>query len=125
MTKILLVDDHDVNRKMLAERLQSRGYEVIEACDGQEAITLAGTDPMPHVILMDLSMAVIDGWEATRQLKANEHTKNISVIALTAHAMGGDREKALEVGCDDYDTKPVNFPQLIEKIEKLVKKGQD
>jgi len=122
MTKLLLVDDHDANRNMLAERLHDRGYEVIQASNGQEAITLAGTSPMPHLILMDLSMPVISGWDATRRLKSDEKTKHISVIALTAHAMRGDQEKALEAGCDDYDTKPVNFPHLVEKIEKLVKK---
>ena len=116
--KILLVEDNQENREMLSIRLESKGYEVIGAGTGKKAIELALTNPPPHIILMDLSLPEMDGWEATRQLKKNIQTKNIPVIALTAHAMRGDRENALKAGCDDYDTKPIDFPRLLGKIQK-------
>ena len=117
--KILLVEDNELNRDMLSKRLQRRGYDVTVAVDGQEGINLAHTTS-PHLILMDLSLPIINGWEATQQLKASAKTQSIPIIALTAHAMVGDREKALRAGCDDYDTKPVEFIRLIEKIEHLL-----
>ncbi|MBV9865677.1 MAG: response regulator [Abitibacteriaceae bacterium] len=119
MTKILLVEDNELNRDMLSRRLERRGYEVVIAVDGKEGVELAQS-AMPDLILMDMSLPVLDGWEATRQLKADAPTQAIPVIALTAHAMAGDREKALEAGCDDYDTKPVELPRLITKIEALL-----
>lgn len=119
MTKILLVEDNEMNRDMLARRLRRRDYEVIIAVDGKEGIEMATTE-MPDIILMDLSLPLIDGWEATSQIKADETTQHIPVIALTAHAMMGDRERALEAGCDDFDTKPVEFKRLLSKIEKLL-----
>ena len=115
MPKILLVEDNEMNRDMLERRLKRREYDVVIAVDGEEAIAKARSDA-PHVILLDMSLPVIDGWEAARQLKADDATRDIPIIALTAHAMAGDREKALEAGCDDYDTKPVDFPRLLEKI---------
>ena|SRR5579872_1880663 len=118
-SKILLVEDNELNRDMLSKRLQRKGYEVTVAVDGQEGIDLANTTS-PHLILMDLSLPIINGWEATQQIKANPKTHNIPIIALTAHAMVGDREKALQAGADDYDTKPVEFVRLIEKIETLL-----
>jgi CheY-like chemotaxis protein len=121
MAKILLVEDNELNRDMLSRRLQRKGYEVTMAVDGGEGVEMAKS-LLPDLILMDMSLPVIDGWEATRQIKANEETKNIPVIALTAHAMSGDREKALEAGCDDYDTKPVELPRLLEKIETCLNK---
>jgi two-component system cell cycle response regulator DivK len=117
--KILLVEDNELNRDMLSKRLQRKGYEVTIAVDGQEGLSLARSST-PHLILMDMSLPIMNGWEATEQLKANPQTKHIPVIALTAHAMVGDREKALQSGCDDYDTKPVEFTRLLEKIEKLL-----
>ena len=114
--KILLVEDNEMNRDMLSRRLRRRGYEVIVALDGQEGIDKAEAEK-PDLILMDLSLPVVDGWEATRRLKASDDTKLIPVIALSAHAMTGDREKALDAGCDDYDTKPVELPRLLEKME--------
>lgn len=119
MSKILLVEDNELNRDMLLRRLQRKGYEVITAVDGGEAIALAKS-ALPNLILMDMSLPIIDGWAAARQLKADQQTCNIPIIALTAHAMSGDREKALEAGCDDYDTKPIDFPQLLEKMQKLL-----
>ena len=119
MAKILLVEDNEMNREMLTRRLTRRGYEVIVAGDGQTAVALAGSDT-PEVILMDMSLPVIDGWEASRQIKSIETTKDIPIIALTAHAMASDREKALEAGCDDYDTKPVDLDRLLSKIDKSV-----
>lgn len=119
MAKILLVEDNELNRDMLSRRLTRRGYEVVIAVDGQEGVDKAHSES-PALILMDMSLPKIDGWEATRQLKGDDSTKSIPIIALTAHAMRGDREKALESGCDDYDTKPVDLPRLIEKIEKLL-----
>jgi CheY-like chemotaxis protein len=122
MTKILLVEDNEMNRDMLSRRLERRGYEVIVAVDGEEGVALAKVDA-PDVVLMDLSLPGIDGWEATRQLKAADETRAIPVLALTAHAMAGDRDKALEAGCDDFDTKPVDLPRLVAKIEGLLGGG--
>jgi two-component system, cell cycle response regulator DivK len=115
MSKILLVEDNEMNRDMLSRRLMRKGYEVVMAFDGQQAVQMAATEK-PDLILMDMSLPVIDGWEATRQIKAEMATSRIPVIALTAHAMSGDREKALEAGCDDYDTKPIDLPRLLEKM---------
>ena len=117
MTKILLVEDHEINRDMLLRRLERKGYEVVIAVDGREAVAKAQSD-RPNLILMDLHLPVMDGWEATRQIKANLETRTIPVIALTADALAGEREKAIAAGCDDYDTKPVNLPQLLQKIEQ-------
>jgi two-component system, cell cycle response regulator DivK len=122
MPKILLVEDNEMNRDMLSRRLLRRGYEVVMAVDGQQGIDLAGSIA-PDLILMDMSLPVIDGWEATRRIKANEATKKIPVIALTAHAMSGDREQALAAGCDDYDVKPIDLARLLPKIEKFVGPG--
>ena len=119
MARILLVEDNEMNRDMLSRRLERRGYEVIVAVDGEEGVARAKVDA-PDIVLMDLSLPGIDGWEATRQLKAAEETRTIPVLALTAHAMAGDREKALEVGCDDFDTKPVELPRLLGKIDTLL-----
>ena len=119
MAKILLVEDNEMNRDMLSRRLERRGYEVVIAVDGQQGVDLAQS-ASPDLILMDMSLPVIDGWEATRQLKAMERMKEVPIIALTAHAMSGDREKALEAGCDDYDTKPIELPRLLGKIETLL-----
>jgi two-component system cell cycle response regulator DivK len=116
MAKILLVEDNEMNRDMLSRRLNRRGYEVTAACDGREAIELARADAV-DLILMDMSLPVLDGWEATHRLKADPSTQSIPIIALTAHAMPGDRERALAAGCDDYDTKPIEFTRLVEKIE--------
>jgi two-component system, cell cycle response regulator DivK len=119
MVKILYVEDNEDNLYMLSNRLTRRGYEVVLARDGAEGIAMAGSEA-PALILMDLSLPVIDGWEATRRLKAEALTRNIPVIALSAHAMAGDREKAIAAGCDDYDTKPVELPRLLEKIAALL-----
>ena len=119
MPKILLVEDNEMNRDMLSRRLERRGYEIVVAVDGGEGLELARTTA-PDLILMDMSLPVLDGWEATRRLKAAPVTQKIPVIALTAHAMRGDQEKALEAGCDDYDTKPVDLPRLLGKIETLL-----
>jgi CheY-like chemotaxis protein len=119
MVKILYVEDNEDNLYMLSNRLQRRGYEVVLARDGEEGISKARSEE-PSLILMDLSLPVIDGWEATRQLKAEALTRTIPVIALSAHAMAGDREKAIAAGCDDYDTKPVDLPRLLEKITTLL-----
>jgi CheY-like chemotaxis protein len=108
-----------MNRDMLSRRLERRGYEVVIAVDGQQGVDLAQATS-PDLILMDMSLPVIDGWEATRQLKSMERMKNVPIIALTAHAMSGDREKALEAGCNDYDTKPIELPRLLGKIEALL-----
>jgi two-component system, cell cycle response regulator DivK len=122
VARILLVEDNEMNRDMLSRRLERRGYDVIVAVDGEEGVARAKADA-PDIILMDLSLPGIDGWEATRQLKAADETRSIPVLALTAHAMAGDREKALEVGCDDFDTKPVDLPRLVGKIEGLLGDG--
>jgi CheY-like chemotaxis protein len=123
MAKILLVEDNEMNRDMLSRRLQRRGYEVVLAVDGQSGVEMAQTQ-VPDLVLMDMSLQVLDGWEATRRLKADAPTKHIPVIALTAHAMSGDRAKALEAGCDDYDTKPVELPRLLGKIEALLRRSR-
>jgi two-component system, cell cycle response regulator DivK len=119
MTKILLVEDNEMNRDMLSRRLERRGYEVVIAVDGQQGVDLAQSSA-PDLILMDMSLPIIDGWEATRQLKAMDRMKAVPIIALTAHAMSGDREKALDAGCNDYDTKPIELPRLLGKIEALL-----
>jgi len=119
MSKILLVEDNEMNRDMLSRRLKRKGFEVVMAVDGQAGIDMASSTN-PDIILMDLSLPVIDGWEATRQIKANPATQSTPIIALTAHAMAGDEQKALEAGCDDYDTKPVNLKRLLEKIGNLL-----
>jgi two-component system cell cycle response regulator DivK len=119
MTKILLVEDNEMNRDMLSRRLIRNGYEVILAEDGEKGVKLAGSET-PDIILMDMSLPVIDGWEATRRIKADAATQAIPIIALTAHAMATDREKALEAGCDEYDTKPIELPRLLEKIKSLL-----
>lgn len=122
MHKILLVEDNEMNRDMLSRRLERKGYEVVLAVDGPSGLEMAQNEA-PDLVLMDMSLPLLDGWEATRRLKANTQTQNIPVIALTAHAMSSDREKALEAGCDDYDTKPVELPRLLGKIEALLQKG--
>ena len=119
MAKILLVEDNEMNRDMLSRRLERRGYEVVVAVDGEEGVARARAE-LPDLVLMDMSLPVLDGWEATRQLKAAPETKSIPVVALTAHAMAGDREKALEAGCDDFDTKPIDLPRLLGKVESLL-----
>jgi len=119
--KILLVEDNEMNRDMLSRRLERRGYTMIIAVDGSEAIERALAD-RPDLILMDLSLPVIDGWEATRRIKADDRTRSIPVIALTAHAMESDRELARDAGCDDFDTKPVELARLLEKIDKFLSK---
>lgn len=117
--RILLVEDNDMNRDMLSRRLIKKGYEIIEAVNGKEGVDKAKSEK-PDLILMDLSLPEIDGWEATRLIKAEKSTAKIPIIALTAHAMAGDKEKAIGSGCDDYDTKPINLPQLLEKMEALL-----
>jgi two-component system cell cycle response regulator DivK len=121
MTKILLVEDNEMNRDMLSRRLIKKGYEVVMALDGEQALEMAQAEA-PDLILMDISLPGLDGWEVTRRLKANPETKAIPIIALTAHAMAGDKEKCLEAGCNDYDTKPVEFPRLLGKIQDLLGK---
>lgn len=122
MTKILLVEDNEMNRDMLARRLVRRGYEVITAVDGTEGMAMAQSVE-PDLILMDMSLPAVDGWEASRRLKAAPATQAIPIIALTAHAMVGDREKAIEAGCDDYDIKPIEFQRLVHKIDALLNKA--
>ena len=119
MTKVLLVEDNEMNRDMLTRRLQRRGYDILLAVDGQQGVDVAQSE-LPDMILMDISLPVVDGYEATRMLKASAATQDIPIIALTAHAMSGDREKALDAGCDDYDTKPIELPRLLGKIEALL-----
>lgn len=119
MTKVLIVEDNEMNRDMLSRRLQRKGYDIEIAEDGQAGVN-AAIAGKPDIVLMDMSLPIMDGWEATRQLKANPDTQSIPVIALTAHAMAGDRQKALDAGCDDYDTKPVNLKSLLEKMETLL-----
>ncbi len=121
MAKILLVEDNELNRDMLVERLRRRGFTVIVAADGLQAVAAAQSEK-PDLILMDLSLPLMDGWEATRQLKAAAETRSIPIIALTAHVMAGDREKSLAAGCDDYEMKPVEFPRLLEKMEAFLLK---
>jgi CheY-like chemotaxis protein len=119
MAKILLVEDNELNRDMLSRRLARRGHQVIVAVDGRAALALAASE-RPDLILMDMSLPVLDGWEATRRLKAAPATRPIPVIALTAHAMVADRERSLEAGCDDFDTKPVEIERLLGKIARLL-----
>jgi CheY-like chemotaxis protein len=119
MPKILLVEDNEMNRDMLSRRLQRRGYDILIAVDGQQGVTMAQGES-PDLILMDMSLPVMDGWEATRRIKGDASTRAIPVIALTAHAMSGEREKALQAGCDDFDTKPLELARLLEKIEALL-----
>ena len=123
MAKILLVEDNEMNRDMLSRRLQRKGYEVVIAVDGGEGVAMAHSQA-PDLILMDMSLPVLDGWEATRKLKAAPETAAIPVIALTAHAMATDREKAMEAGCDDYDTKPIELPRLLGKIEAMLSRAR-
>jgi two-component system cell cycle response regulator DivK len=122
MAKLLLVEDNEMNRDMLSRRLVRRGYEVAIAVDGDQGVTKAQSEK-PDLVLMDMSLPVIDGWEATRRIKSSDETRHLPVIGLTAHAMAGDREKALEAGCDDYDTKPIELERLIGKIEALLPGG--
>lgn len=122
MPRILLIEDNEVNRNMLARRLGRRGYEVSVAGDGAEGVATARSE-RPDLILMDMSLPVMHGWDATRELKGDPDTNAIPIIALTAHAMSGDREKALEAGCDDFDTKPYDLPRLLEKMEALLGSG--
>ncbi len=122
MAKILIVEDNEMNRDMLSRRLARRGYEVAIAVDGEAGVAAAARE-RPDLILMDMSLPTMDGWEATRHLKAQEMTRGIPVIGLSAHAMSGDRDRALAAGCDDYDTKPVELPRLIGKIEALLDRG--
>ena len=122
MAKILLVEDNEMNRDMLSRRLSRNGFEVVVAVNGQEGVDLASAE-RPDLILMDMSLPVLDGWEATRRVKADPATATIPVIALTAHAMAQDREEAMAGGCDDFDTKPVELPRLLEKINALLGKG--
>lgn len=122
MARILLVEDNEMNRDMLSRRLERRGHQVTIAVDGQQALDLVAAE-MPDLILMDMSLPVISGWEATHKLKANDATRAIPVIALTAHAMAEDEKRARESGCDDYDTKPVELPRLLGKIEALLSKS--
>ncbi|HLF27158.1 MAG TPA: response regulator [Anaerolineae bacterium] len=119
MSTILLVEDNALNQDMLSRRLQRRGYTVVVAADGQQGVALARSES-PDLILMDMSLPLLDGWEATRQIKAAPETRSIPVVALTAHVMLGDRERTLAAGCDDYDTKPVDFSRLLQKIEALL-----
>ena len=122
MSKILLVEDNEMNRDMLSRRLERKGFEVVIAIDGKAGVDMASSTN-PDIILMDLSLPVIDGWEATRRIKADPATQSIPVIALTAHAMAGDEKKAREAGCDDYDTKPVKLNRLLDKIGNLLDSG--
>jgi CheY-like chemotaxis protein len=121
VAKILLVEDNEMNRDMLSRRLVRSGYEVVMAVQGEEGVALAHSSA-PDLVLMDMSLPVLDGWEATRRLKSDPATSGIPVVALTAHAMSGDREKAREAGCDDFDTKPVEYARLLSKIEVLLQK---
>ncbi len=122
MKKILLVEDNEMNRDMLSRRLVRNGFEVAIAVNGEQGIAMAQSE-RPDLILMDMSLPVIDGWEATRRVRAGGSTSAIPIIALTAHAMSGDREKAIEAGCDDYDTKPIEMPRLLEKINALLERS--
>jgi len=124
MTKVLLVEDNEMNRDMLSRRLIRRGFEVIFAVNGKQGVDLARSEK-PDIILMDMSLPIMDGWEATRCVKADDATCSVPIIGLTAHAMSGDREKALEAGCDDYDMKPVEIERPIGKIERLLANGKD
>lgn len=120
MAKLLVVEDNEINRDMMVRRLQRRGFTIVTAIDGQQAVEMARTEK-PDLILMDMSLPVLDGWEATRQIKSDPGTKHIPVVGLTAHAMVGDRDQALKAGCDEYATKPVEFEKLVELINRLIK----
>jgi two-component system, cell cycle response regulator DivK len=124
MIKILLIEDNEMNLDMLSRRLERRGYNVLIAMDGAKGVELAHEE-QPDLILMDMSLPVLDGWEATRRLKADENTRQIPIIALTAHAIAGDRERCLAVGCDEYESKPVKFPRLLSKIEDILGISED
>jgi two-component system, cell cycle response regulator DivK len=124
MPKVLLVEDNEMNRDMLSRRLARRGFEVVFAADGQQGVDLARSEK-PDIILMDMSLPVMDGWEATRRIKEDGTMRRIPVIGLTAHAMSGDREKAIEAGCDDYDSKPVEIDRLLGKINRLLNADED
>jgi len=119
MAKILLVEDNEMNLDMLSRRLEKRGHQVLVAMDGARGVELAHAE-QPHLILMDMSLPIMDGWEATRRIKGNGDTNHIPIIALTAHAIAGDRERCIEAGCDEYENKPVKFPQLIAKINMIL-----
>lgn len=123
MPKVLLVEDNEMNRDMLSRRLQRNGYDVVIALDGEAGVTMAASE-RPDLILMDMSLPVLDGWEATRRLKGLPETASIPVIALTARVMAGDRDRALEAGCDDYDAKPIDFERLLGKMQALLKKRE-
>lgn len=118
MPKILIVEDNEMNRDMLSRRLERRGFEVVMAVDGGEGVAMVRTE-LPDLVLMDMSLPVMNGWEATQAIRADSATAHLPVIALTAHSMPGDREKAMEAGCDDYDTKPVDLPRLLSKMSAL------
>ena len=118
MAKILIVEDNEMNRDMLSRRLERRGYVVVMAVDGAEGVAMSEVE-LPDIVLMDMSLPILNGWEATRAIKADALTAHVPVIALTAHSMPGDREKAMESGCDDYDTKPVDLPRLLSKMAAL------
>jgi CheY-like chemotaxis protein len=120
MAKILLVEDNEMNRDMLSRRLQRKGFSVVMAEDGRQGVAMAASES-PDLILLDMSLPLVDGWEAARQIKAGAATRHIPIVALTAHAMSGDREKALQAGCDEYDTKPVEFTRLLAKIESILR----
>lgn len=124
MPKILLVEDNEMNRDMLGRRLEQRGFDIVIAVDGQEGVGLA-IQEKPELVLMDMSLPVMDGWEATRRIKATRETRHIPVLGLSSHAMPGDRERALKAGCDDYDTKPVELDRLLAKIETLLRSRQE
>ncbi|MCX7920020.1 MAG: response regulator [bacterium] len=124
MVKILLVEDDEMNRDMLQRRLERRGYTIVVASDGEQALRMVKQES-PDLILMDMSMPVMDGWQATRLLKSDETTKHIPILGLSAHAMVSDREKALDAGCDDYDTKPIDLTRLLEKIQNLLNRSTD
>ncbi len=119
MAKILVVEDNEINRDMMVRRLQRRGYTIVTAVDGQQGIDMTQSEA-PDIVLMDMSLPVVDGWEATRQIKSNPNVRHIPVVGLTAHAMVGDRDKAMNAGCDDYATKPVEFEKLVELINRLI-----
>ena len=123
MVKLLIVEDSEVERELLSRRFRKKGYEVVTAADGKVGVEFASTEE-PNLILMDLSMPVLDGWEATRQIKARDATSHIPIIALTAHAMEGDRARAINAGCDDYDTKPIDLKRLLSKIEALLRASE-
>lgn len=123
MARILLVEDNEMNRDMLSRRLTRSGYDVVLATEGEQGVAMARS-ASPDLVLMDMSLPVLDGWEATRRLKSDPETRQIPVIALTAHAMSGDRDRAREAGCDDFDTKPVEFARLRSKIEVLLQRGR-